>query len=278
MGELSRKSVLLTRYLLGDLPTAEQDRLEEEYFNDNELFLELLDAKDQLTSDYLNNQLEMADRERFERRFLTQPDCRRELEIDRLLHSSFSGHSLIQRRTSPAEKSSWWETFFLALRANLPLAGAAIAIVMIIGFIGLRSALRAPSGETYVNSGQTPLPSVAFAVVSLPLKSGRKRGPGITPTATIGPGTKTIELKLEVETETHEHYQANLFRVDEGNVQMFSDNALEADPAVEGARTVTWKIPAEKLPIGDYQVKLSGSNADSVASPIGDYDFRVRDR
>src|SRR5215470_10491503 len=107
MNEISYNSTLLTRYLLGDLPPAEKDQLEENYFVDDDLFVELLDAKDQLISDYLGGQLSPGDRERFERRFLTMPGCQSEVELVGFLQPSLMRRSLTRQPASSGQPHNW---------------------------------------------------------------------------------------------------------------------------------------------------------------------------
>ncbi len=279
MGELSHNSALLTRYLLGDLSSDEQDRLEEQYFSDDELFIELLDAKDQLTSDYLENRLAPANRERFERHFLTQSDCHQELELDRFLQPEFRRNSLPGQSASREEAPPWWQAVFIGLRAYGPLAGAAIVALLIIGATGLWSALR-PSSEKpgSVLSQSSPPVFVGPITASLALKPGRLRSEGEMPKAIVGAGTQTVELQLEAGAGKYDRYQASLQRVDEGNVEVLADSALKAETAAGKLLIVTWKVPAAKLSIGDYQVTLRGVSADNSPSYIGDYSFKVRDR
>jgi len=60
----------LRRYLLGQLGPNEQARVEEQYFNDDECFAQLLQAEDQLIEDYLQNSLSASDKLRFETSYL----------------------------------------------------------------------------------------------------------------------------------------------------------------------------------------------------------------
>src|SRR5215813_6885009 len=77
----SQNQILMRRYLMGELSEQERDDLEEMYFNNDELFGELLDAEDQIVDDYRLSQLSPREREQFERRFLIQPERRREIKL-----------------------------------------------------------------------------------------------------------------------------------------------------------------------------------------------------
>ena len=154
MSEMSYNSTLLTRYLLGDLSSAEKDRLEENYFVDDDLFVELLDAKDQLISDYLGGQLSPRDRERFERCFSTMPGCQRELEMAALLQPSLMWRSLAARPATSGRPRNWRQAIFDALRMRRPLAGLAAALLIVVT-TAIWSAVRFSSEEGQTGVGQT---------------------------------------------------------------------------------------------------------------------------
>src|SRR5262245_20440297 len=176
MSEMSYNSTLLTRYLLGDLPQAEKDRLEENYFVDDDLFVELLDAKDQLISDYMDGQLSPGDRERFERRILTMPGCQSEVVLARFLPPSLMRRSLTREQKSSVQPRNWRQSIFDALRPSHPLAGLAATALLIVGAAAIWSVIRIPTDEGPPSVGQTSSPTPAGpAIVSLTLVPGRFR-------------------------------------------------------------------------------------------------------
>jgi hypothetical protein len=270
MSEMSYNSTLLTRYLLGDLPQAEKDRLEENYFVDDDIFVELLDAKDQLISDYLGDQLSLADRERFERRFMNVPGCQREVELAGFLQPSVMRQSLTGPQKSNGQQRNWRQTIFDALRPRQPLAGLAAALLIVgAAAIGLAIGL-------YVEQTSSPTPS-GPAIVSLTLKPRVFRAEGVNPKAVVGPGTQVIELRLEAGTENYLSYRASLRTVDNENAEILTESTLKAEVGADGRRTVIWNAPADEL-FGDYLVKLSGVGADNSLSNIGVYYFKVRNQ
>lgn len=277
MSEMSYNSTLLTRYLLGDLSPAEKDRLEENYFVDDDLFVELLDAKDQLISDYLGGQLSPRDRERFERCFSTMPGCQRELEMAALLQPSLMWRSSAARPATSGRSRNWRQAIFDALRMRRPLAGLAAALLIVVA-AAIWSVVRFSSEEGQTGVGQTGSPTPAgSAVVSLTLKPSRIRAGGVAPKAVVGPETQVIELRLEAGTENYLSYRASIQTVDNENVEVLTDSSLKAEIGADGRRTVIWKAPALGL-FGDYQVKLSGVGADNSLSDIGPYYFKVRNQ
>src|SRR5262245_55399440 len=202
MSEMSYNSTLLTRYLLGDLPQAEKDRLEENYFVDDDLFVELLDAKDQLISHYLGGQLSLGDRERFERRFMTVPGCQSEVELAGFLQPSVMRQSLTGPQKSNGQQRNWRQTIFDALRPRQPLAGLAAAALLFVGAAAIWSVIGSYEGPPSVGQTNSPTPS-GPAIVSLTLKPRLFRAEGVNPKAVVGPETKEIELRMEAGTENY---------------------------------------------------------------------------
>jgi hypothetical protein len=278
MSELSYNSTLLTRYWLDDLPPVEQDQLEEDYFADNDLFIELLDAKDQLVSDYLSGQLSPDDRERFERRFLTRPGCQIEVELAGFLQPSLMRRSLTRQPALSDRAGGWLQAIFDALRARQPLAGFAMAALLMMFAAGVWSVIRFSSDKGQAGLSQTGAPVPAGpAIVSLTLKPVRFRAAGGDPKAVVGPETQLIELRLEVGAESYQSYRASLQMEGSGNAEVLTDSSLKAEMGADGKRIVIWKAPASGL-FGDYQVKLSGVGADGSLNNIGAYYFKVRNQ
>ena len=278
MEKSSHNPTSLTRYLLGDLSEAEQERLEEDFFCDNDLFFELLDTEDQLTSDYLNGHLSPADRDRFERRFLSLPDRRRSLELACLLQSL--ARPPITERPKPDDGAvSWLQSILSAFRVHQPLTALAMAVLLIAIAIGVLSVTRLSPRKGQADPGLSNKPADAGpAVISLTLKPGRFRDKEGDQKAMVGPSTKVVELRLEDGIESYRSYQASLQKVGDGDADVLTESALDAEKAKSGPVVVIWKVPATKLTEGDYQIKLNGVGVDNSVSNIGAYHFEVRER
>src|SRR5262249_14461989 len=133
MEELSHNSALLTRYLLGELPQAERESFEEKFFSDNDLFVELLDAKDQLISDYLGRRLSPGDLKRVEQRFLSLPERRREFELVHFLQQSSAGLQSNEQLEAERKTHSWWQTILNLLRNHQPLVALTATAILLLG-------------------------------------------------------------------------------------------------------------------------------------------------
>ncbi|HKP13441.1 MAG TPA: hypothetical protein VJZ91_15075 [Blastocatellia bacterium] len=78
-------ALLITAYLLGELSTAEQEKLEARYFLDDALFERLLATEDDLIDRYARGRMSDQERERCERHFLKSPARRKRVGFERLL-------------------------------------------------------------------------------------------------------------------------------------------------------------------------------------------------
>jgi hypothetical protein len=77
MERINSQEDLIKRYLLGELSAAEQTALEDEYFADRSKYDQICKAEDEMLDAAARGSLSEADRERFERSYLTNPGRRR---------------------------------------------------------------------------------------------------------------------------------------------------------------------------------------------------------
>lgn len=96
------------RYLLGLSPLAERERLEAEYFEDNDAFQEMLTAEDDLIDAYARGDLPLDERRRFEQRFATSARGRNRVQFARaftgavsVVKPHFSGLAFFHRLQLP---------------------------------------------------------------------------------------------------------------------------------------------------------------------------------
>ena len=96
----------LFAYLLGTLGESQKEDLEAAFFGNDEQFELLLAAEDDLIDAYVRGSLSPADRQAFEKNFLTTPERKQRLEFARTLHSH------VQANPPQVEaKLPWWKTF-----------------------------------------------------------------------------------------------------------------------------------------------------------------------
>ena len=282
MEEQYYNSTMLNRYLLGQLSQAEQELFEESFFSDNDLFIEVLDAKDQLISDYLNGRLSPDNRGRFERHFLTLPECRRELELAHLLNQPLARQHLHRPPQPDGATVSWWQNIFDGLRIHRPLAGLAATAVLVIGLFSFwwMSQTSTGSNQPSIATNKNPGPAVISCLLkpSLTRSAGRAGSEGEIPTVKIDSGTQIVELVMETTAPIYPGYRANVRRENEIAIEFMADDKLKAETTEGGKPVVIVKVPASKLLVNDYQVTLDGIGADNSAKTIGTYHFKVREQ
>src|SRR5262245_44231047 len=107
MERISSQGDLIRRYLLGELSEAEQTALEDKYFIDPSEYDRLCKAEDELLDAAARGALSEADRERFERSYLTNPRRRRHVMFARAL-AQVVDDSLAARQAAPQRAAGEW--------------------------------------------------------------------------------------------------------------------------------------------------------------------------
>jgi len=126
---------MLARYIMGGLSDRERERLEEEYFEDDEAFERLLIAEEDLIDAYARGELSAEERARFEQRVLPSPPGRERVQFARALAGAVSD----ARPDAPAAEAAPRPGFIAALlgRRALRLAFAAAALAAALGLAWL---------------------------------------------------------------------------------------------------------------------------------------------
>lgn len=125
----------LTRYLLGEMPDDERERLEEAYFADDGAFEQILIAEEELIDAYARGELSAQERKRFEELFLASPRGRARVQFARALTDAVS--SARAAEMMPKTTRSPPSTLFDILRERgvalrfAPVAAAIAAVVCI---------------------------------------------------------------------------------------------------------------------------------------------------
>src|SRR5690242_12933501 len=95
------QDVLWTRYLLGELRGEEQNRIEEQFFTDEDSYHQLLALEDELKYEYAQRGLTPQQRKAFEERFLHFPQDRRKMAVaGEILNKAFEVRAERERAAS----------------------------------------------------------------------------------------------------------------------------------------------------------------------------------
>ena len=240
----------LARYLLGALPAAEQEVLEERLFSDRDLYEELEAVTDDLMHDYLSGHLTADERQRFEANVLAWPWQRERLELVRAMVAKV-------RRGETAPRVS---------RVPSWLAQAAVLAAFASALVLLRPRPPAP----VPTAGATPAPSPT-ARREPPLV--RLAEPTATADVVLPAAADSVRFEV-VAREMHPSYEA-VVRTLQG-AELWRLRGLEIER--EGA-PVRFSVPAAILAVGEYVLSLEGERFrrdDPAAKPVVTCTLRVR--
>src|SRR5262252_429984 len=126
---------LVYRYLVGDLPEAEQAALEQEFLFDDEAFERVWEIENEIVDRFARGRLKGHEKELFERHYLASPVHReRVLLARRLVRAADSGPETTGVLSRNRDSISWWSGLLTSLRRDalrwaMISALAALAIV-----------------------------------------------------------------------------------------------------------------------------------------------------
>jgi len=204
MKHVLEEDLLLKRFLLGELPEGERGEVEERLFSDPEYFRLFRAAEEELTDEYIYGDLDAAERERFERYFLTTPERRESLRVARALKQYIARNAPaaelapaagLDAAATPAdtqaradavhvlrpEKKSFFD-FLRAPALRFSLAAAAILIVALGLWLLTRTALRDKPDPTLQANTSDPSPTPAQVAQATPEQGNRVPVIETTPT------------------------------------------------------------------------------------------------
>jgi len=123
----------LARYVLGGLSERERERLEEEYFEDDEAFEQMLIAEEDMIDAYVNDGLSEAERTQFEERFLSSPEGRERIQFACALAAAVADARPLQGTGATDATRHGFLDVLSARGAALRFALAAAVLAAIVG-------------------------------------------------------------------------------------------------------------------------------------------------
>ncbi len=289
---------LLTRYLLGVLPDAEAERLDELAVTDDELAWRLAETENDLVDAYARGELSGEDLDRFKNHYLSSERRREKVMFAEALRDRIENGravSLEQPLTIP-----------VAARRSLPpwaLAAAALLLLAPAGYLFLangrlqqelstaqseRAALQrraeglekqnAEQRAALAEAGKQPPGGVVQAmldqlrIVSLIL-TPQRRGLGKVPTLSMAPETDIVALQLQLESDEFSQYEVAVKSAADNRVLWRSGKL--GSVAANGGKIVAASVPASLLSTGHFSVDLTGTTRKGRPELLASYAFRA---
>jgi len=309
----SRLDSKIRDYLLGVLPEAEQNPLEERVLTDESIFSHILIQEDELIDDYLQGVLSKRDKQAFEKHFLVAPERQKKMSFARALSKSIA-------TLDATQKQSGLDWVLQSIRgfwpspASLPrYALAAIVLLLGIGFAWVNLRLQVLQNETDQLRGkqanalqleqglrqQLDQTSSRNKTLTEELQKQQSRAtreeltrayqrpislafslfPGLVrgldglKAVEIPENAKFVELHLQVVEAERYDHYRAVLQTIDGEEVAIQNRLLFKTR--DNQEIATLAIPASLLLPGDYLIQLSGFQAPNSPENIGKYYFRV---
>ena len=289
---------ILTRYLLGDSPQEEAERLDELSVADEEFAWRLSALENDLVDAYARGELSGKERERFEARYRLSARTREKVDFARGLavavqRSGTADAEPIAKQFSRPKKSLGVSSLFIWTPA-----AAALAMLLVAGYLfmanhRLEQQLKAARNDQRMQQLQSQLAQeqAAHATARDELERLKKsqsnleqlktaslvlpppmRGAGRLTSLSLRPGTDLVVLFLTLESQEFPSYQATLKETATNQVVWRSS---ELQPQSLGEKKVVpVSLPSALLKAQNYVVELAGGPA-GHSEVVGDYVFRA---
>lgn len=302
-----QNDLLLTQYLLGDLPSSETERLDELSITNDEFALRLSAAENDLVDAYVRGDLPVKTSEQFKSAYLSSEQGREKLRFAETLYSFQA-----KEKTAPAtshtglaqtEKPKSWA--FLDLFHVVPQWGLALAAILLLAASGylananrqlrhqvdhseaeraalsqreqqLRQQLEVHPSETSGGPGTKPdqssQPSDQLKVAAFFLVPAL-RGSGPLPTVSVSADTDLVVLRLELEANEFRRYRVAL---EESATRQTVWRSADLKAFIDnGKQAVSFALRRDILKQQNYILQLEGIRANGTAELASSYSFRV---
>lgn len=310
----TKQEKIWRRFLLGDVTDAERSRIEDEFLADEENFVRLEIAEDELIEDYLRGELSGAEKSLFESEFLRTAERRERVARMKILIDETTARKRAAIVSAP-EKISWSETLRAFFKnAAWQTAFAASVVVLLAAFgawlFNRQSANHAELTKTEPPISQSPAPvsspeTIAPENANITNTNQNKSNstPKPTPTAApektpppkerettlaifiLNPGGirgGAAENRLRVQPQTREirlrlNLESNNYSFYTARVTTVDGATIYTSPQLKSNRkSLLLQLPIRKLQPGDYIVELSGINAEGQTESVDDYAFTLQ--
>jgi len=268
----------LTRYLLGELPDAEAEPLDERSVTDDAFAARLRLLENDLVDRYARGDSTGVPRARFEQVRRASPYLQRKVRFAEALHA-WAGKDLVSRTHSVSGWRKW------------ALAAAAVVLIATTGYLALmhqrlrtevaqqaarQTAVEQRNAELQRQLERAPVPgpTPSAPVTATFVLRPPRRGPESEAAVAVRKDVTQVAFRLEVESDAYPRFWAAVKDVATGAIVWRSPD-IDAEPA--GAnRIATIVVPAELLRSQRYVIELTGIGKGGASELLGVYPVRVR--
>ena len=148
----------IRRFLLSEMAEEERIAFEERFIADEDLFEQTRVVEDELIESYIRNTLSVAEKEKFERLFLSTESRRQRVAFTRKMLNQFNEHSAVAKKTETAEGNPPVWNLILEFFKTPKFAFGAVFTLLLLTFGGW-FLLRNPK-QTEVVQQITPPPTI----------------------------------------------------------------------------------------------------------------------
>ena len=308
------KAASSRQYLLGTLPSAETEQLEEEFFANDDVFQELEIAEDELIDAYVHDELSAADLQKFNN-LLQNPRIAERIKFAKILKTATTPVPNTQKTKEGTKKRDWKAIISGLFRLpGIGLAFATLAVLLLSGIVfvdwlGLRESARQlrvdraelqRQNQTLVSQVETEKQQLNDEKKNtealnaklqqalenqersepLPLMAplflypGAFRSSGGSHNLVLSAKPKMVRLLLALEADEYSHYNAVVRKGVEGPI-VYRKSHLKPT-GNNSARVIDLRFQSVLLTPNDYTVNLDGVKEPTTPPEfVGTYNFRV---
>lgn len=292
----------LAQYLLGTLPAAETERLDELSITNDDFSWRLRSAENELVDAYVRSELSGDTLKRFHTFYLSSPKRRHKVAFAEGLFR-FQTHAAKAAR-QPSDLGSFFSRLFTPQRMVFQFAGAAFVMLFIAGYLlfdnmrlrndmsnaqAVESSIRQNTQELQkqleqeraasANSQNQVQPAATekagldklnTLALLLPPPS---RGLSSIKTITVHPNADLVVLLLALESADYPHYRVTL-KDPATDTTVWQGSEVETTPAGDKPG-VSVSVRANLLKTQNYVAEVAGISKSGKVQIVGDYAFHV---
>jgi len=245
-------------YLLGQASEADAERIEVRALEDEDFFMEVRSAEDDLFDDYARGLLSAAEREQFLARYGHAHDR---------LPTAEALAARVARANASAPSPPVFRTWMLAAAAALVAGVGAVLWMRAPSTVSTTMTSVAPS---QLSSSLAPAP----APVVLALTLGASRAAASVPEATLSGSAPALALRVRIDpADTFADYSMEI-RSTTGALVWSREHLAAANE--HGDRILAGEIPSASLPAGTYEVAVRGITSGAPPETLGFATMSIR--